>query len=112
MQQAVRRLSQKLEQEGRPPFAIRIGVNTGVVAVGNMGSPRRLSYTVLGADVNLAQRLESNAPVGGILIAHRTAELIRDRIPIVERGTIPIKGLGDAVAVYEVPIEASQVASA
>jgi adenylate cyclase len=109
MQVAVRRLSDGLEKDGRPPFAIRIGVNTGIVAVGNMGSSRRLSYTVLGADVNLAQRLESNAPVGGILIARRTEELIRGRIPTVERGTIAIKGLGDPVAVYEVPIDATPV---
>jgi adenylate cyclase len=108
MQVAVGRLSDRLEQDGRAPFAIRIGVNTGVVAVGNMGSSRRLSYTVLGADVNLAQRLESNAPVGGILIAHRTAELIRDRIATIERGTMAIKGLGEAVAVYEVPVSELQ----
>ena len=62
------------------------------------------------SDVNLAQRLESNAPVGGILIAQRTAELIRGRIPTVERGTIAIKGLGDAVAVYEVPVEPAAAA--
>ena len=105
MQRAVRSLSDKLEKAGGCAFAIRVGINTGIVSVGNMGSMRRLSYTVLGADVNLAQRLESNAPVGGILIAHRTAELIRGRIPTVERGTIDIKGLEVAVAVYEVPVE-------
>ena len=49
--------------------------------------------------------------MGGILIAHRTAELIRDRIPAVERGTIAIKGLADEVAVYEVPVEAEPAVS-
>lgn len=109
MQVAVARLSEKVEKGGRLPFKIRIGVNTGVVSVGNMGSSRRLSYTVLGADVNLAQRLESNAPVGGILIAGRTAELIRGRIPTVAHGTIAIKGLQESVAVYEVPVDAAPV---
>lgn len=111
MQVAVKRLSARVEKEGRPPFAIRVGVNTGVVSVGNMGSARRLSYTVLGADVNLAQRLESNAPVGGILIAARTAELIRGRIPTVEHGAIAIKGLGEAVATFVVPVEAADATS-
>lgn len=109
MQVAVKRLSDSLEEDGRPPFAIRIGVNTGVVSVGNMGSSRRLSYTVLGADVNLAQRLESNAPVGGILIAGRTAELVRERILCVEHGAIPIKGLGEAVTTFVVPVDAAPV---
>ena len=110
MQLAVRELSDKLERTGGSPFAIRVGINTGIVSVGNMGSMRRLSYTVLGADVNLAQRLESNAPVGGILIAQRTAELIEDRIPTIARGTIAIKGLGDQVPVFEVPVEPAAAA--
>lgn len=111
MQLAVKRLSARVENEGRPPFAIRIGVNTGVVSVGNMGSSRRLSYTVLGADVNLAQRLESNAPVGGILIAARTAELVRGRIPTIEQGAIEIKGLGEAVPTFVVPVQAAAAMS-
>ena len=105
MQTAARRLSETMEREGQRGFAIRIGINTGIVTVGNMGSGRRLSYTVLGGHVNLAQRLESNAPVGGILIASRTADLIYDRIPIVARGTISIKGLDDPVPVFEVTLQ-------
>jgi adenylate cyclase len=58
----------------------RIGINTGDVIVGNMGSARRLSYTVLGSPVNLAQRLEANAPVEGIMISQRTWELVKDHV--------------------------------
>lgn len=65
MQQAVARLNRG--QASEADFQIRIGIHTGLVLVGNMGSSKRLSYTVLGSAVNLAQRLESNAPPGGIL---------------------------------------------
>ena len=86
-------------------YAVRIGINTDVVTVGNMGAPRRLSYTVIGAGVNLAQRLETHAPPGGILISARTRELVDGAIPSVSRGAIPIKGLADTVSVYEVPVD-------
>src|SRR5258708_5558648 len=81
---------------------VTIGGPVRVVMVGNMGSRRRLSYTVLGADVNLAQRLESNAPPGGILISDRTHTLILESIRTVSAGTIRIKGMAHPVPVYEV----------
>lgn len=104
MQQRTRMLREKWEQEGRFPIQIRIGINTGPVVVGNMGSARRLSYTVLGSDVNLAQRLESNAPVGGILTSHRTYELIKGAIPARPLDPIRVKGLEAPIQVYEVPV--------
>lgn len=105
MQKKCRELKQRWVQEGRFPLMIRIGINTGLVVVGNMGSVRRLSYTALGANVNLAQRLESNAPVEGILISHRTNELIKDTIKTCRLDPIKVKGLEELVEVYEVPVE-------
>ena len=102
MQREVRAISARWEQEGEPPLQVRIGINTGVVVVGNMGSARRLSYTVLGSPVNLAQRMEANAPSGGILIAQRTNELLQGAIPTRSAGRIRVKGLDEPVEVYEV----------
>jgi adenylate cyclase len=83
MQKRIRELDLKWQQSGQPPIQARIGINTGVVVVGNMGSERRLSYTVLGSDVNLAQRFEANAPVGGILISKRTNQLLGGEFQLV-----------------------------
>src|SRR5699024_10082942 len=58
MQQRLHQLRQEFAQEGLPQFAIGIGVNTGLMNVGDMGSQYRRAYTVLGDAVNLASRLE------------------------------------------------------
>lgn len=105
MQQKCRELKARWVQEGKFPLMIRIGINTGPVVVGNMGSDRRLSYTVLGADVNLAQRLEANAPVEGIMIAQRTYEFVKDRIPTRPLEPIMVKGLDKPIKVYEVVVQ-------
>jgi adenylate cyclase len=102
MQRCVRKIREKWEARGDMPIEIRIGINTDTVVVGNMGSERRLSYTVLGSGVNLAQRLESNAPVGGIMISRRTHDLVKDHVATRPLGKIKAKGFEEEVTVYEV----------
>lgn len=104
MQKLIRVLDARWRAEGKMPLRVRIGINTGPVVVGNMGSARRLSYTVLGAAVNLAQRLEANAPVDGILISARTHELVKDQFETRPLTAIQVKGLDKPVAVYAVLI--------
>ena len=109
MQTRVRELKAKWETEGGLPIQIRIGINTGTVAVGNMGSARRLSYTVLGSAVNLAQRLEANAPVGGILISRHTYELVKDQVRTRPLGQIQVKGLTEFIDVYEMLVDTQAI---
>ena len=105
MQHKCRELKEKWVKEGLFPLMIRIGINTGEVVVGNFGSTLRLSYTVLGSDVNLANRLESNAPVEGIMIAKRTHELIAGQIPALPHEPIQVKGIDALIEVYTVPVD-------
>ena len=67
-------------KEFQKPLEIRIGINTGYCNVGNFGSKERLDYTIIGGEVNLASRLESNAAIGQILISHETYVLIKEHI--------------------------------
>ena len=106
MQSALATLRPEWHARGLIPVRLRIGISTGWVVVGNMGSMRRLSYTVLGASVNLAQRLEANAPVDGILISARTQELVRDRIAVHPGVAIRIKGFEDLIVTHEVAMSA------
>ena len=62
------------------PLEIRIGINTGYCNVGNFGSEDRLDYTIIGGEVNLASRLESNAKTGEILVSHETFAFIKNFI--------------------------------
>jgi class 3 adenylate cyclase len=104
MQKKCRELKEKWVREGLFPLKIRIGVNTGEVVVGNMGTRKKLAYTVLGSDVNLANRLESNAPVEGIMISKRTYELIKGQIPAEQHEPVLVKGLDTPIEVYTVPV--------
>jgi len=64
MQKKCRELKEKWVKEGLFPLKIRVGINTGEVVVGNMGTRKKLAYTVLGSDVNLANRLEIECTSG------------------------------------------------
>jgi len=82
---------------------VHIGVNTGKVVAGTVGSPRRMEYTALGDTVNTAARLEGVAKSGQIVIGPLTAALVQDEIGLVAMGPVNLKGKGKGLQVFEVP---------
>ena len=96
--------NRKIAAEGVPPFGMGLGINTGVVVVGNMGSDQRFDYTCLGDSVNLASRLEGQSKPYGvkIVIGPKTAEYVLDEYYVLELDTIAVKGKKQGVDIYTV----------
>lgn len=99
---------------GLPPIGTRIGINTGVAVVGNMGSDTRLNYTVAGDTVNLSARLEGANKVYGsqIMIGESTASALGDDYSLRLLDLLVVKGKQVPVKVYEVLGLATQVDAA
>ncbi|UCF06928.1 MAG: AAA family ATPase [bacterium] len=96
-----REYAERLDAErGIPGFDVRVGINTGLVVVGEVGSDLRVEYTAMGDAVNLAKRMESAAEPGTILITQSTKKLVSDLFDTKNLGRIIVKGKKEPVTVY------------
>jgi predicted ATPase/class 3 adenylate cyclase len=96
---AKKRAADLEEREGVAGFAVRVGVNTGLVVTGGQ---TEAEDTIMGDSVNLAARLESAAPAGTVLISRDTYQHVRGLFEVEDGGTIEAKGFPHPVVVYRV----------
>ncbi len=111
MLERLKELNKKWEEQGEPLFNIGIGINSGPVVVGNVGSPERMDYTIMGGEVNLASRLESmnKEYKTNIIISDRALKYLkhREKLPgeITLLGETSVRGMVEKVLIYTVKTE-------
>ena len=108
--QAIQRLVIELNRDAAtrewPEFGVGIGINSGIVTAGNIGSPRRIDYTVIGDTVNTASRLMSNAPAGKIIISQATAgDLTEGKFVLTALSPLTVKVKSEPIPVFRVDWE-------
>ena len=97
--------SAEREKRGLPSFAARVALNSGPVVVGDIGSHRRVDYTVLGNTVNVAARLEAHAArPGDVVLGPETWRLLNGEIPTEPLGELQLKGLQKKIQAYRVVV--------
>lgn len=101
MQKKIADLSDEWNQYGHE-LGVRIGINSGFVTVGNVGSDAHRDYTIIGNQVNVAARLETSAKAGQILISQRTYSLVKGLIEVEEIGVVKVKGIHNPIKTYSV----------
>jgi adenylate cyclase len=102
MQAGIRDLSARRMADGKAPLKIGIGLNAGAAVAGSVGTEERMEYTVIGDNVNLAARLESQAKGGQILIAGSMYAALADAVEARRLGPMKVKGKEEEIEVYEV----------
>lgn len=108
----LQRLNDELKAEGKNPLHLRIGINTGPMVVGEMGSKQKKDYTVMGDHVNLGSRLEgANKPFGTrIMISEFTYDVIRDQFEVRYLDRLRVPGRAKPVKTYELLSEKGKLA--
>jgi adenylate cyclase len=102
MQLAMASVNDRNRQAGYPEVALGIGVNTGNMVVGNIGSKKRTKYGVVGSNVNLTARIESYTVGGQILISENTLKACGDIVRLDNAMQVSPKGVKEPLTIYEV----------
>jgi len=102
MQLAMESVNEKMRERGLPVLEMGIGINTGEVVVGNIGSEKRSKYGVVGSQVNLTFRIESYTTGGQILISEQTFQEAQQLLTINNHKQVQPKGIDHPITIYDV----------
>ena len=102
MQLKIGAVNEQMKQMGLPTLEMGIGINTGEVVVGNIGSEKRTKYGIVGSQVNLTYRIESYTIGGQILISETTLQKVKSIVKIAERKEVQVKGIEHPIPIYDV----------
>ncbi|MBI4670544.1 MAG: AAA family ATPase, partial [Chloroflexi bacterium] len=93
---------QKIQKDFGMEFSVRVGLNTGLVVVGNIGSDYKFGYTAMGDAINLAARMQTAADPHSIFISENTHRLVASLFEFEDKGWLDLKGKAEPVHVYRV----------
>ena len=103
MQRDMARLNESWRELGLgEKLRVRMGINTGMLSVGSFGSQGRMTYTAIGLQTNVTNRIQAQCQPGGILLSDASWQLVRDEYPCTSKGEIEVKGVHFPIKVYEV----------
>lgn len=102
MQQQLEAVSEENQREGLPPLEMGIGIHTGEVVVGNIGSETRAKYGIVGSAVNETDRIQSTAEGGAIMISEQTYSMVSHRVEVGPKCQACLKGLEGERDLYQV----------
>jgi class 3 adenylate cyclase len=102
IQSRAAQLSGERKRRGLTTVGFGIGINAGEAVAGNLGAAKRLEYTVIGDAVNLAQRLESQARAGEVLVSQRVYEKVASEVEALPRDPVKLKGKSKPVPLWEI----------
>ena len=112
MRRALAELNTALAAEGRPPLAFGVGINTARVVAGNIGSHRRLNYSVIGDGVNIAARLQAltreSAHATDVIVSDATLLAVTRPWPTQPLGTVKVKGRSGELQIHKLLPDSGQ----
>ncbi|MGX1931009.1 adenylate/guanylate cyclase domain-containing protein [Flagellimonas sp. 2504JD4-2] len=101
MQKGLKRVNKKLQVMGYPNLEMGIGINSGNLIVGNIGSKKRMKYGVVGETINIASRIEALTISGQILVSENTYKKLGDKTKTLGRMRTKVKGAEDPIVIYD-----------